>query len=142
MLLSCSDGLENLGTIPIQKISSENPILNETVIELKKGDVIELWNDMSIETKQKDKVKVSYLLEHYVEGEAQEEMTLNALKTNPTLLESKEMSRGRMIWNFQGKIGILNITKSGKHTFKSAIFTNDEALLLNRANLVFKRRND
>ena len=142
ILASCSDGLENLGSISIMKINSENVHFNETTIELKKGDVIELWNDMSIETKQKNNVKANYLLEQYLDGKSLGEMDVNALKTNPTLLESKEMSRGRMIWSFQGKMTVLNITESGKYTFKAALFTSDEALILNRANLVFKRRND
>ncbi len=141
-LSSCSGGLENLATISVTKINPGSNHWIKTTIELKKGDVVELWNDMSIETKQKDKVEVNYFIEQYLDGKSQGKMKLNALKTNPTLLESKEMSRGRMIKSFQGKMEVLNITESGKHTFKAALFTTDKKLILNRANLVFKRRND
>lgn len=141
-LYGCSDGLENLGTISIAQINPENVHLNEATIELKKGDVLELWNDMSIETKQKNKLVVNYFLEQYLDGKLLSEMDLNALKTNPTLLESKEMARGRMIWSFQGKMKSMTITESGNYTFKAALFTSDKELILNRVNIVFKRRND
>jgi len=140
-LASCSGGLENLGSISIKNVSSDTIILRETTIELQEGDVVELWNDMSIETKQKDKVHVFYGLEHYLEGKSRGGMKLDALKTNPTILESKESARGRLVWSFQGKMAHIDILESGKYTFKAAVFTSDKELILNRASLIFKRRN-
>lgn len=140
-LTSCTGGLENVGSISIKNVSSDTIILKETTIELQEGDVIELWNDMSIETKQKDQVRVIYGLEHYLEGKSHGGMKLDALKTNPTILESKESARGRLVWSFQGKMAYIDILESGKYTFKAAIFTSDKELILNRANLIFKRRN-
>lgn len=141
MLLSaCSDGLENAGTISFKKVSVDSTELEETSIDLKKGDVVELWNSMSIETKQKNDVQVRYELEHFFDGKSIGILQLNALKTNPTILESKEFTRGRMVWSFQGKMTSIEIQESGKHTFKAKAFTSDSLLLLNRAKLVFKRR--
>ena len=141
LLGACSDGSENLGSISIKKVSFDTIFLEETTIELTEGDVVELWNDMSIETRQKDKVQLYYGLEQYLEGKSRGGMKLDALKTNPTLLESKEMARGRLIWSFQGKMAYIDILESGKYTFKAALFSSDPELILNRASLIFKRRN-
>ena len=141
IIQSCTGGLENLGSISIKHISSDTILVQETTIELKEGDVVELWNDMSIETRQKDKVRVIYGLEQYLNGQSRGGMKLDALKTNPTLLESKESARGRLVWSFQGKMAYIDILESGKYTFKAALFTSDKELILNRASLVFKRRN-
>lgn len=140
LLTACSEGLENVGTISFKQISTDSTSPEETSINLEKGDVIELWNSMSIETKQKNEVQIRYEFEHFLDGKSLGVMQLNALKTNPTILESKELTRGRMVWSFQGKMTSIEINKSGNHTFKANVFTSDSLLLLNRATLVFKRR--
>lgn len=140
-LTACTDGLENLETLSFKKVSrTDSKHVKQTSLALKKGDTIEFWNSMSLETKQKNEVKVRFELEHFLDGKSLGKMQLNALKTNPTILESKESTRGRLAWSFQGKMTSIEIQESGKHTFKAALFTSDSLLLLNRAKLVFKRR--
>ena len=139
LLSSCSESLETVGSISIPKVSRDTVILRETTIHLNKGDEVELWNDMLIQTVRKDDVEVSYGLEQFVDGKSRGGLKIDALKTNPTIESVDERTRGRLVKGFQGKMTYITIDETADYTFKAILLSNDSLLIVDRAKLVFKR---
>lgn len=139
-LESCSSGLETIGTITIPKTSFDTLITRQLTLDLEKGEIIELWNDMSIESRQKLDVEIHYGLEQMINGKPKGGLKLDALKTNPTLQGAKQRARGRLVWSFEGKMTYIQVEETGKYTFKAALFTSDKDLILHKAKLIFKKR--
>lgn len=108
-------------------------------MKLNKGDVVQVWNDMLIQTKRKDDIEVSYGLEQFVNGKSRGGLKIDALKTNPTILSVDERARGRLVLGFQGKMTYINIEETANYTFKAILLSNDSLLIVDRAKLVFKR---
>ena len=139
-LSSCSESLENVGTLSIPSLGRDTLIFREATMHLNKGDVVQLWNDMLIQTVLKDDVNVSYRLEQFVNGKLLSEIRIDALKTDPTIESVEERTRGRLILGFQGRMTDLNIDETGDYTFKANLISNDSLLIVDRAKLVFKRQ--
>ena len=137
---ACTSGLETIGTISITQFSYDTLIPRQVTLNLSKGDVVEVWNDMSIESRQKNEVQIHYGLERYINGESKGGLKLDALKTNPTIPGTKQRARGRLSLSFQGKLTYINIEETGKYTFKSALFSSDQDLIIHRAKLIFKKQ--
>lgn len=139
LLSACSDSFETVGTISIPSASRDTLILRETIIHLNEGDVVEVWNDMLIQTLRKDDVEVSYGLEQFVHGKSRGGLKIDALKTNPTIVSVDERARGRLVKGFQGKMTYIEINETADYTFKAILKSNDSLLIIDRAKLVFKR---
>jgi hypothetical protein len=106
---------------------------------LNKGDVVEVWNDMLIQTLRKDDIEVSYGLEQFVNGTSRGGLKIDALKTHPTIESVDERARGRLVKGFQGKMTFIEINETADYTFKAILISNDSLLIVDRAKLMFKR---
>ena len=65
---------------------------------------------------------------------------LNALETNPTMLEVKTSFGSKTSWSFEGKMNYMTIDNDGTYTFKAILQSSDnETLVLKKSDLVFKK---
>lgn len=81
-----------------------------------------------------------YIVEMWQDSVKLGGLELNALKTNPTMMEVKTQFGNKTSWTYQGKMNFLEVENNGSFTFKAILKSSDnQTLKLNKADLVFKK---
>ncbi len=140
VLFSC-DALtgEEIGRLKINKVSTDgNLAVEETVLDLKKGDKISIWSDMDM--KYEGSVILSFKLEIFKDGEPYQEFNIDPMEKSITINEVKSVL-STTNWKFLGKNKDFKVEEDGKYTFKAFLeASNNSSLKIDKAELVFKKK--
>ena len=137
-LTSCGIMGEEIGRVSFKETSNYQLHIKETTLDLKKGEKISFWTDTDIE--YEGELALVYILEIWQDTIKVGDFELNALKTNPTMMEVKTQLGNKTSWSYQGKMDFLKVENNGEFTFKAVIKSSENSTLkLNKADLVFKK---
>ncbi len=137
-LISCDIMGEEIGRLSFTETSNYELNVKELTLELKKGEKISFWTDTDIE--YESDLALVYQLELWQDTGKIGGIQLNALETNPTLMQVKTQLGNKTSWSYQGKMNFFQIENTGKYTFKAIIKSSENPTLkLNKADLVFKK---
>ncbi len=130
---------EEIGRLKINKVSSsENFIVDEVSLDLKKGDEIALWSDMDIA--YDGDVNLRFRIKMYKNGKKDSELEVDPTHKNITIGEVKTKLGNTTKWSFMGKNSELKIKEDGNYTIKSILVASkNSSLKVNRAELVLKK---
>ena len=138
LLVSCGMFAEEVARIPFKQTSNTKLNVKETTLELIKGDKIAFWTDTDIA--YEGHLALVYTLELWKDTLNIGVIELNALETNPTMLEVKTSFGSKTSWSFEGKMNYMTIDNDGTYTFKAILQSSDnETLVLKKSDLVFKK---
>jgi hypothetical protein len=139
VLSSCSSLMgEEIARLSFKETSNEKLNIEETTLSLKKGDEIKLWSDVDIEFE--DALALQYTIEIFIDTTSKGGFRLDALETNPTLMEVKTQVGDSYKWSFNGKMKSIVIEDDADYTFKAVLNSSENpSLLLKKADLVFKK---
>lgn len=140
LILSGCDALtgEEIGRLKINRISNAELIIEEITLDLKKDEKISFWTETDIE--YNNDLKLFYTIELWKDSVKIGGFYLDALDTNPTLMNFKTTIRGKTSWTYTGKMDFMKIEEDGQYTCKAALNSSDNpSLKVNKAELVFKR---
>jgi hypothetical protein len=129
---------EEIGRLPINQTSNNELIIKETTLELKKDEKVSFWTETDIEFE--DEIALVYTVEIWKDTVKQGGFQLDALKTNPTMMEVKTSFGNKTKWSYTGKMDFLRIEQNGTYTFKAVLNSSDnQTLKINKAELVLKK---
>jgi hypothetical protein len=129
---------EEVARLPINKTSNKELIVKEATLDLKEGEGVSFWTEMDME--YENDLGMVYTVEIWKDSVKQGGFQLDALKTNPTLFETRTTVGNKTSWSFTGKMDHLEIDSDGKYTFKAVINSSDNPTLnLKKAELVIKK---
>jgi hypothetical protein len=138
LLVSCSMFAEEIARIPFKQTSNTELNIKEITLELSKDDKIAIWTDTDIE--YEGQLALVYTLELWQDSTNIGVIELNALETNPTLMEVKTSFGNKTSWSYQGKMNAITIDNDGTYTFKAILQSSDnKTLLLKKSDLVLKK---
>ena len=140
VLSACgSDEDRTLATLEITEASVDELHVAEATLDLKKGDVIEFWNEMDVESAQGDSLNLIYTLVQFIDGEKIGGTKLDALSTNPTYNEVKTQVNDQLKLSFYGKMTFMKIEQDGKYRFQVVLNTSDEDVKINKADFIIAK---
>lgn len=143
MLLSSCGAImgEEIGRLPINKISTdeENLIIKEISLDLKKGDKIDFWSEIDLESE--GDLALEFRVRMYKDGEELEMFEVFPFKGNITMNEKKIQKNDELDWSFSKKNTSKMIKEDGKYTFAAILLSNNnDKLNLNKAELVIRKK--
>jgi len=140
VFISCGGILgEEVGRLKINSVSTTNNIIiKEASVYLKKGDVIQFWNDMNIE--YQDRLTLMYTIEIWKDGIRTGGAELSPFDKKITIGEIKTTVNNYTKWSFFGKMKHLTIKETGNYTFKANLQQfGDTEYLIKKAEIVLKK---
>lgn len=132
---------EEIGRLPINKISTDedNLIIKETTIDLKKGEKIDFWSEIDLESE--GELALEFRVRMFKEGEELEMFEVFPFQGNITMNEKKVQMNNKTTWSFSKKNISKTIKEDGKYTFAAILVSNNnEKLKLNKAELVIRKK--
>jgi len=135
-LISCSALTgEEIARISNEISTTSQPKSKEVVLQLKKGDEIEIWSDMDFEWDKK--VELRFLIELLKEGEKYTDYEINPIVKSVSVGDVKTELFGSHKWYFFGKNSTIKIEEDASYTFKVILIASDNpSLRVNRADIV------
>ncbi|WP_179352277.1 hypothetical protein [Winogradskyella vidalii] len=139
LLVGCETLLgEEIGRLVINEASNSELHTEETSLSLKKGEKIAFWTDTDIV--YKNDLALVYILEIWKDSTQIGRTELDALNTNPRLMEVKKVLGNTTTWRYSGKMKHFSIKEDGNYTFKAILKSSDNPTLkINKAELVLKK---
>lgn len=139
LFVACNNLLgEEVGRLEINKLSNAELHMKETSLSLKKGEKVSFWTDTDIE--YENDLALEYTIEIWKDSLQIGGTKLDALDTNPTLMEVKKTLGNKTTWRYSGKMKHFSIEKDGDYTFKAILNSSDNPTLkINKAELVLKK---
>ncbi|WP_179335497.1 hypothetical protein [Winogradskyella costae] len=139
LLFSCDQLLgEEVARLKINKTSNSELHLQEAALSLKKSDKISFWTETDVV--YENDVALMYTIEIWKDSINIGGLKLDALKTNPTLMELRKTIGNKTSWSFSGKMRHITIKETGNYTFKAILKSSDNPTLkVNKAELVLKK---
>ncbi|WP_074407792.1 hypothetical protein [Aquimarina megaterium] len=139
ILIGC-DALigEEIGRISFKQTSNIEQIIREITLDLKEGEKISFWTETDIE--YENELTLIYTVELWIDSKEQGGFKMNALETNPTMMEIKKSFGNETSWSYTGKMNHLTIKEDGNYTFKAVLHSSENNnLKINKAELVLKK---
>ncbi|GAA4245184.1 hypothetical protein KO504_04010 [Winogradskyella psychrotolerans] len=139
LLIGCSKLLgEEVARLEINKTSNTELYPKEAALSLSKGEKISFWTDTDVV--YEDDVALIYTVEIWKDSVNIGGLKLDALKTNPTVMELRKTIGNKTSWSFSGKMKHITIKETGNYTFKAILNSSDNpSLKINKAELVLKK---
>ncbi|MCD6065258.1 MAG: hypothetical protein K0S33_84 [Bacteroidetes bacterium] len=130
---------KEVGRVQIDTISdAENMDWKEVKLDLKAGEKLWFWTDMSII--YDDELELEYQVQLIRDSDTLGYIKLHPFEKKVTIGEIKSSVLGHTDWSFQGQMDFLQIEKSGQYTFRVILVSSlNETLKLNKADLVLKK---
>ncbi|WP_109850965.1 hypothetical protein [Aquimarina sp. AU58] len=129
---------EEIGRISFKQTSDVEQIIRETTLDLKKGEKISFWTEIDIE--YENELALIYTVELLIDSKEQGGFKMNALETNPTMMEIKKSLGNKTTWRYTGKMNHWTIKEDGNYTFKAVLHSSENhTLKINKAELVLKK---
>jgi hypothetical protein len=139
VLVAC-DALfgKEVARLPMEQLSNEEVFIKEVTLDLKKGETIALWADNDIE--YENDLALVYIVEIFRDGKSMGGLELNALETNPKMMEVRTTVNEKTSWSYSGKMESIEITDDGQYTIKAILKSSDNPTLrIKKADLVIKK---
>ena len=137
-LSSCGISGQEIGRVPFKGHSNTDFKEGEITLNLKKDEVVNAWVDADLD--YEGNLQLYYSIDVLVNDKPAGSVNLNALETNPTMMEAKSSFGNSTSWSYFGKMNYLTATDSGKYTFKINLHANEiEKLTVAKADFVLKK---
>lgn len=131
---------EEVGRLKINQVSIDdtNLIVDQTSLQLKKGDEVAIWSDMDLS--YSGDVSLLFRVEILINGENLGLMDIDPMDKNITIGEVKTSILGETDWSFSGKNGEFEAEEDAEYTFKGILVASDNpSLEVKKAEVVFKQ---
>jgi len=130
---------KEIGRLSLTQTSSNELHMKQINLNLKKGDEISFWTKIDIEFEEN--IRLIYSIEVWKDDKKLGGLELDALKTNPTMMEVRTNFGNKTSWSFTGKMNFISIYEDGDYIFKVALYQSDNSTLkINKANIIFKKQ--
>lgn len=139
MLYSC-DALmgEEIGRMSVNATSNTELVEREISLSLQRGDKISFWVDMDME--YEGDLQMACIVEIWKDSTLLGSVEMDALKTNPTVMEIKTSFGSQTSWEYSGKMNFMSVEEPGKYTLKGSFYSNEiPSLNLIKAEIVLKK---
>lgn len=139
LLVSCGAFLgEEVGRMPFTLLSNDSTNIQQISLDLKKDEIITFWAEMDLA--YEGELELLYTVEVWQDTVKIGGFQIDALNTNPTLMEVKTSFNDQTSWSYKGKMDFLKIKEEDHYTFKAILQSNDGAIVtLNKADLVLRK---
>ena len=129
---------KEVARLELNRISNKELVIKETRLNLRKGEDVAFWTEVDMEFE--NDLALAYFIEVWKDSTLQGSFQLDALETNPTLMEMKTTFNGKTSWSYTGKMDFLRIEDDGDYAIKAIIKSSDNpTLLLHKADLILKK---
>ncbi|GJM60748.1 hypothetical protein [Persicobacter diffluens] len=129
---------KEVARLPINETSNINLNMKEATLFLKKDEKVSFWTETDIE--YENDVALVYTIELWKDSIKLGGVQLDALETNPTILEIKSSKGNKTSWSYTGKMDQYVVEEDGEYTYKAVLSSSDNPTLkINKAELVLKK---
>ncbi|BDD11703.1 hypothetical protein FUAX_41350 (plasmid) [Fulvitalea axinellae] len=131
---------EEVGRLPINKISTDNTnkYIQETSLNLKKGDVIAIWSEMDLAFR--GNLDLKFIIEVLRDGEKLDGFEIDPSDKKMTIGELRTTVSGATDWSFLGRHRKMSIEKDGNYTFKGKLVSSkNSSVKIKKAEIVLKK---
>ncbi len=130
---------EEVARLPINQVSRHTElIIKEATLDLKKGEEISFWTETDIEFE--DGLALVYTVEVWKGSLQIGGFEMDALETNPTMMEVRTSFGNKTSLSYTGKMNSAPIEEDGKYTFRAVLNSSDNPTLkINKAELILKK---
>ncbi|WP_420572473.1 hypothetical protein [Kordia sp.] len=131
---------EEIARLEINQVSThtDNLVIKEVDLALKKGDEIAFWSEMDF--KYEGNAELRFKIEILKDGEKYGGLEIDPTDKNMTIGETKTVFNSKTNWSFTGKNAEIEIKEDGKYTFKGILVATKNATLeITKAEVVLKQ---
>lgn len=129
---------EEVARFPMELSEDDALSVEELQLALKKGDNLAFWTEMDVEFE--NELELVYVVGVWKDSVKQGEYKLDALKTNPRMMEVKTTFGNKTSWSYTGKMDNLEVPDDGIYHFKMVLMSSgNPTLSLKKAELVLKK---
>lgn len=129
---------KEIARLELNHTSNDSLVIAEETIDVKKGDKIAFWDDLKIQFE--GDLMLVFTIEIWKDSIKIGSLRLDALKTNPKLMEVKTQFGNSTKWSFIGRMKYIEIDEDATYKFRAAINSNDNStLVIHKADLILKK---